>query len=381
MPEATHVPVNPLMVAWAIRESGLPLEAVASRTKVDNSELKAWISGDVSPTKTEFGRFVTVVRRPTSLFFLPKPPPPTVPTLSFRSPARKMRRELTPEERRAVVNAARLQRLLHWLYERRDASPPVRLVPADSNASEAAKVVRGDLGVSVERQIAWADASAAWRGWRAAIEARGIVVLQVELGREGIRGFSLPDSRAPLIAVNSAFSMPARIFSVCHELGHILQRHGSACLGFGRLTQAGDPEERWCEEFAAGMLLPEEAFVLAVKNRGMSELDTVAQVRAVSGDFKVSMRATAIRAIQLGLAKRGLYRLVDATGQDFPRPEQGGGGERRVVRRLRELGPTPVNLVIDAVRSGYLTELDAMRQLRITSHDYDELEQSLRASA
>jgi Zn-dependent peptidase ImmA (M78 family) len=210
-------------------------------------------------------------------------------------------------------------------------------------------------------------------------------VLQEELGREGIRAFALPDHTAPLIAVNSAFSAPARTFSLFHEFAHLLRGQSSACYGFiapaggggtEQSTTADAREERWCDQFAASLLLPESAFSDFLFGRyGKRDVRSVDVIEAASTAFKVSARATALRAIQLGWAPRELYGEVDSLWKvsDFPKPSKGFGGERRSIKRVRQLGQRPISLVLGAVRSGELTELDAMRQLRLGSHDYDEV--------
>ena len=71
-----------------------------------------------------------------------------------------------------------------------------------------------------------------------------------------------PRSRqVPVIAVNTAWNDEARTFTLLHELGHLVARTDSACAAGepAELSAAWDPEERWCEVFAAALLSPEEA--------------------------------------------------------------------------------------------------------------------------
>lgn len=382
MPPATYVPVNPSVVAWAFEESGLELDVVARRASAQPDDVRAWMSGAERPTKTQFSKLAEVLRKPTSVFFLPKPPDSYGRSVSLRSAAGGEPRALLTEERRSIARVASLQRLLRWLATAPEAGPVPKQLTESSAPPEAAADFRAALAIPVTEQRAWAHNTSAWRAWRAAVEDYGIFVFQEELGRSGVRGFSLPDDAVPIVAVNSAYAAAARTFSLFHEVGHILSRHGSACAGFVRPSGAGDPEERWCEEFAAAFLLPEDAFGAFLTQRfGAPHMSSVEQVRAAAGAFNVSARATALRAIRLGWAPADLYAQVEALWQvvDFPQPG-GGTGERRPARRIRELGVRPPSIVLSAVRDGQLTELDAMRHLRIDSHDYDELRQLLQSA-
>ena len=268
------------MLEWAINDSGLSMDDLADRIPVPLRELRSWLQGKDSPTKTQFARLAEILRKPSALFFRTSPPEVAPPSFHLRAPTGVPKRPVTPDERRAIADAQRLQRLLHWLLERGGASP-----------------------------IAL-DGTAALRAWRGIAEEAGIVVLQEEFGRDGIRGFMISDPLAPMVGVNSSFAMQARIFSLFHEIGHLLAHHNSACLGFVRPAQQYDKDERWAERFAAAFLLPEAPVVSYVRSRHQDGAATLETVRALSGTFKVSARATALRLIDLKLAPPELYGQV-----------------------------------------------------------------------
>ena len=389
MPQATLVPVNPAVVKWAIDQSGLTVEAIARRANVPPEVVASWISGTGSPSKTQFALLAQAVKRPTSVFFLPAAPKVQTRSVRFRAPIGSRRTQLNPDERDSIASAARLQRLFAWLAERTRTRADLSRFKGPEDPDGAAGHVRDLIKITPAQQRKWRDARAAWDMWRTTLEALGLYVLLQELGKDGIRAFALPDDSASLIAVNSAFSAPARTFSLFHEFAHLLRGEGSACYGSEGPAGGGGAEpskiadareERWCDQFAAALLLPETAFGDFLFGRyGTREVGSVAVIEAASTAFKVSGRATVLRAIHLGWAPRELYNEVDSLWKvsDFPKPSKSFGGERRSVKRVRELGQRPMSLVLGAVRNGDLTELDAMRQLRLGSHDYDEVAELL----
>ena len=67
------------------------------------------------------------------------------------------------------------------------------------------------------------------------------------------------DAIAPALIVNSAWNVEARIFTTFHEVGHLVMRTSSACIGYVGVRE--DPQrsiERWCDRFAASLLMPED---------------------------------------------------------------------------------------------------------------------------
>jgi hypothetical protein len=129
-------------------------------------------------------------------------------------------RELTPDERRYLRKAARLQRMIAWLTDEM-REPGARLPNAslDDDPQAIANVFRDRLGITVAAQLEWSSASAAFDAWRAAVEDLGAVVFLFQLGAHNCRGFSLWDDKAPVIAINTAWNDEARTFTLFHEVG------------------------------------------------------------------------------------------------------------------------------------------------------------------
>jgi len=113
----------------------------------------------------------------------------------------------------------------------------------------------------------------------------------------------------------------------------------------------------------------------------VTSLDTV---RALSNSFKVSARATALRLIDLRRASPELYGQVAKSWKviDYPKHSGGGGGGQPAPeRRLNQFGIRPTSLIMSAAAQGEVTQLDAMRYLRLKLHDFEELQQRLGKTA
>ena len=82
--------------------------------------------------------------------------------------------------------------------------------------------VREYLGVTLAQQTAWRDADEALKEWRRALHRVGIFVFKDAFREESFSGFSLYDDVFPIIYVNNSVPETRQIFTLFHELGHLL---------------------------------------------------------------------------------------------------------------------------------------------------------------
>jgi Zn-dependent peptidase ImmA (M78 family) len=373
------VPINPAVLAWAIEESGDGPDVLARRMKVDARELASWLAGDARPTMGQWTALAAKLKRPKSLFLLPAPPAPTVPP-DLRTAAGRNSHALGSEELLQVRRARRLQRYLGSL--RAEMSEEPRALPSlavDADVELAGVQLRGWLDVPVEEQLAWSSGSVALGAWRRALEESGIVVLQLRLGKNGIRGFSLLHEGAPVVAVNTAETNEARSFTLMHELAHLASRSESSCALPPAPSGVGSAVERWCDRVASVVLLPAEtvrAEVQLLRSSPRAPQDDVALSRRVATRLKTSLRAAALRLMALGLADASVYARIEAAYPNRDRDKGGGGGrggERAPVQRLRELGPATADTMLRALAERRLTERDARDLLRLEGAELLEL--------
>ncbi|HUF50979.1 MAG TPA: XRE family transcriptional regulator [Longimicrobiales bacterium] len=378
MGRATKVPITPAMLRWAVAESGFAIEDVASAADVPTRVLQAWLAGRDRPSLTQARAVAAKLRRPLAAFLLPRVPKADAAEVQFRHPAGSDRRELNPEERNALRDAVRLQRVVGWAL--REAGAPAVSLPrhrVSGNAETAGASVRRLLGLD-HTSSGWRSPTEALAGWRTSLEEVGVLVFLLPLGSASCRGFSVWDDHAPLIVANTWFNSQARVFTLLHELGHLVTRTSSACLDPPTpQVRGGDATERWCEEFAAAILLPRSLVEQELAERtGWRTGDRVTDLRTVSKiarSLNVSLRATALRLIKTGIANPGLYSAIPPT-VDHKRGGGGGGdGRRRHEARRDQLGRRTVRIFLEAVSSGVLTTSDALEYLRVGYEDLGRL--------
>lgn len=374
MARPTYVPITPSVLNWAIAEAGVDAAEVAQCAGVEQADVAAWIEGGAKPTKTQFKRLASFLKRPASFFFLPEPPEQVALPAAFRHPPGGMR-EPTQAELEQLRKARRVQRVGRWLAEHVDddqwSQDPAPLVGPGVQPARAADLARTWLSWSVEEQQSAATPTAAVRLIRSRLEERGILTMQLSLGENGARGFSLYDNQKPVVAINTHYIAEARLFSYGHELGHLMRRKDAVCIGFAS-TQA----ERWCEEFAASFLLPKDALREAIERRFGSGhfVKDLADLRKIAGAFRVSLSATAIRLEGLGWGQEGLFGLIPK-GSDVKKQRGGpiGTDTTRGAVRRREFGDAYFGLVLAGERAGALGHQDVLRYLDVSDQHLRKL--------
>ncbi|MEO9173971.1 MAG: helix-turn-helix transcriptional regulator [Gaiellales bacterium] len=76
-----HVEIEPALIAWARRRSGMTNADLARRFP----RMDAWERGDRSPTLKQLEHFARATRTPVGFFFLAEPPDELLPIPDFRT--------------------------------------------------------------------------------------------------------------------------------------------------------------------------------------------------------------------------------------------------------------------------------------------------------
>lgn len=386
-----EVHITGSVLTWAIDESGLSRDEVANKMNVAISDIESWESETTRPSKGNLTNLAKSLHRPSAVFYLPEPPKHQSLPSSLRKAPGPCKHTLDSKELLKIREAGRLQDMLSWIRE--DASEPSIDFPnfaIDKDAEKAAQEFRDTVGVPLEYQIRWEDHNKAFSEWRSALEHQGVIVLQQSLGKEKIRGFNIWDDFAPLAAINTAYHKAARIYTLFHEVGHLLVRENSACLEFlppttGKIAQ-NLQVERWVERFSAAFLMPKTEFAEVVASLIPAQskmISDIKDVKKIAGLFKVSTRAASFRLQELGMASKSFYAQVSKELDKLDLPPKGGSGNGKTTprKRLDEVGLLTVDLIFGARARQRLNDLDVADYLDLTTGQVDDLRSIILDSA
>jgi Zn-dependent peptidase ImmA (M78 family) len=242
--------------------------------------------------------------------------------------------------------------------------------------------------VSVERQFKWNAPGRALREWRNRLGSLGVLVFQFRIAAdEKVRGFSLGNG-VPVIALNSTDMANGRVFTLFHELGHIVLSRPGLCdpkeapaRTARRTNEAEEAKiEAFCDKFSGDFLVPRDALLnqpnLLEYQQGKGDLPSF--VERCSRAFGVSRVMFLRRMHDEGVVPTNLYwSLYRKWNQAGPRRQPNGGFSSPPIKTLAELGPTFVNRVLSAFDGGAITYSDVADYLSIRLKHVDRLRELL----
>jgi len=380
--------VNPKLLAWAREQGGFAAEPVAKRIGVKPERLLAWEGGGLRPTVRQAQELARLYRRPFGLFFLPQPPQVTPLASEYRRLPGIVAGEEPPELRLALrLMSYRREIALNLTEELGGGSAAFDTA---AHLSESPSVVgarcREALGVSVDEQLRWTSDWQAWRRWREAVEAAGVLVFQFpKVTLEQVRGVSLLLSPLPVVGINSKESSPgARVFTLLHELIHIALSVGAderVASGEKRDATAWADVERFAEESASAAIIPEQALSMLLEDAGIArDRWTIALVRQLASKFHVTPLAMATRLRTAGAMTWDGYAAWKSEWTRYVAnlAPSAKGFATPVSKALGRAGRPLIRLVIEALDANRITAVDACNYLELRFDHFDKLRSELR---
>lgn len=115
----------------------------------------------------------------------------------------------------------------------------------------------------------------------------------------GLSAYDQSGYPAIVVNVREDISVERQIFTVAHELGHIVMHQGSFDGGF---AEEREKEEKEADQFASYFLMPQEAFEKSwEENKGLHWLKSILHIKRV---YKISYRTVINRLVEHGVDKK-----------------------------------------------------------------------------
>ena len=264
--------IVPAVLRWARERAGYSVEDVARRMKKESSDIEAWETGAGAPTYVQLEKLAyEVYKRPVAIFYFPEPPQEEQPQRRFRRLPAEEFATLEPDTLYALREARARQ--LDLMELTGGVNPAERKIFDDVQLSyhedapiDAAAQVREYLGVTVDEQSAWGSYDEALKEWRRRVQDAGIWVFKRSFKQSDVAGFCYVHDELPIIYMNNSQLKVRQIFTLFHELAHVL-------LGFDHIERSDvrhylrflegedHQKELACNRFANEFLVPTDDFV------------------------------------------------------------------------------------------------------------------------
>ena len=312
------VGVQPSVIRWARESMGMSVKDVAHKLKKSTEEVMAWESeGGASPTYSQLENLAyKVFKRPLAVFFLPAPPDEIPPTREFRTLPDTDLQTLHADTYLQVRKAHAYQLTLKEIFDSSNPSGKQiwKEAPLDMQLSVEAQAlnVRKALGISLEDQLALRSDELALKRWREAVEAHGIFVFKAPFKQKDISGFCLLDTDFPLIYLNNSTTKTRQIFSLLHELAHLLLNISGIskfeASYVSRLPMVERRIEQFCNKIAAEILIPSADFIKQIAGfPGNAESVQDHLYANLASRYEVSREAVLRRLLDMGRVSQAFY--------------------------------------------------------------------------
>jgi len=368
---------------WARERAGLDEQSLAKKMNVKPERVAEWEStGRI--TFKQIGRLAQHTRTPVGRLYLSMPEEDKLPIMDFRAAGGHPPSSPSPD---LLETVSQMQIRQEWaredvMYGGLDPLEPVGSLDC-GDVVVAAQRMHGWLELHPGWQIGLRNIDEAFRMLRDKAEDAGVLVVtngvvgnntSRKLDPKEFRGFALADEYAPLVFVNAADSKAAQVFTLAHEIVHVLT--GTAGVS-GEIPDSSDFRlERLCNQVAAEFLLPAKLF-------GEDSLrisgNPVRRCERLSERYKVSGHAIALRLLHLGQINQGAYsRLVAILRERAAKatnPRSAGGDFYRLqdARVGRRFG----RMVAEAVREDRLLYREAYLMTGLWGDPFSEYARKL----
>lgn len=371
--------VNPDLLKWARERAGLSLQDVADSLGKDAELIASWESGEQAPTYGQLEKMADqLYKRPLAIFFFPRPPIEEHPKSEFRSLPESEIENLEPDTLYALREARSMQESLRELTNGSNpaSSYIFRVLRATrrQNLDALCTRVRDYLGVDLRTQISWRDLDEAFKSWRAAIEDKGVFVFKRSFKQKGISGFCLVDDQFPVIYINNSTSVSRQIFSLFHELAHLLFATSGITKDdtsyIDSLSGANQEIEIACNRFAGAFLVPDDDFSRQLIGFEGSDQE----VENLASHYNVSREVILRKLLDRGLVDKAHYaQKVEEWNEQYESRAQREGGNYYATKAIY-LGESYLQLAFSRYYEGRCSLQELAEHLDMKAKNVSRLE-------
>lgn len=384
---AMNVAINPNILKWARERSRLSVEQLADKIDHKPDDIQRWESGLRKPPYTVLEKLAyQYLHVPLAVFFFPEPP-------DIEDPASKFRR--LPDSEMLRLSSDTLWKIrVGQSYQESLAelaqSPPPRgkifreINPRGLTVERLAQQVREYLGVSIQTQYSFKDSDAAFKHWRHALEEAGVYTFKDTFKDKHLSGFCLLDDNHPIIFINNSTAHTRQIFTLIHELGHILYGvNGVTDIDEAYLDQMNTHErelEMKCNRFAAEFLVPSDVFTSDLRNFRNDDADSITRI---AQKYSVSKEVILRRLLDAAVITQHYYQTKAAEwNREYLRQSGKKRGKKPggnyYLTQLAYLGEGYARLAYANYASGRIAIEELASHLRVKAIHIDKLSSLIR---
>ncbi|CAK0769987.1 HTH-type transcriptional regulator / antitoxin HigA [Gammaproteobacteria bacterium] len=371
--------INPKRIAWCCADQGITPGELASEIGIAEASIERVMAGEDSITFNQLRKIAEYFGRGV-LFFLEESPvnEALAHTPQFRTLANQ-KQELSAKLKILIERVEKQREIYLSLREELSDTNQPGFNPPDfyqKTPREAANIARHWLGLSDENDF---------DSYRATVEAKGVLVFRSN-GYNGkwqisknnpILAFTLYDQICPVIVIKKQPWESHQVFSLMHEMGHLLL-HKDSSIDDEQDLQSHEGREREANAFAGYLLVPDiflEHIQDTERPAEISQYDAwLEQLRKTLG---VSSEVILRRLLDAGRLPQEQYTAYRQWRTKSVSALKDGGSRKYRHREPKHVfGDTFVRTVLDAMNARHITLAKASSYLDdLKIADLHQLEQ------
>jgi Zn-dependent peptidase ImmA (M78 family) len=353
--ESLKIQISPSVLRTLRESSGFTIEEIAKKLGItDLVKMKIAEEEKSAFTINQIKKLAEIYHRPLAVFFSDSAPPPIKSLPDYRINRDK---KLSPQ----VYLAQR--RAYYLIYKIEELGNKKSIIPefpdhydADTLAYEFRKYLECD-------QVKAKKADEILAYYKNIFEEKlGIAVIEYPLKADDVRAFSI-SSELSIIVLNEQDRPQIKLFSLLHEICHLLKRKSGICSIEIEQKRDGDIET-CCNRFAAEFLTPAEDLRTEISKLTTMNADSVSELSDIYG---VSKQVIMIRLRWLDLISSNQY-------DTYKEAVEGKGAIRGKFRKrnwdkvfYNRAGNLAIKEISRSYRKGDITFFEAIDILKMKS--------------
>lgn len=346
MREQTTYQISPEVLLFMRTSSGMSEDEIAKKLKLTRSKYLSIENGYEKISQNHLIHLADIYKRPLIAFYSVDITQTTELPHDYRlNRDKKISSEVFLAKRKALYLAEELRAITG----RKTILPEFNI---NVSAIELANQLRALLEIDFDflKEIIEKKEETALGYYKSLIEEKFFIpILEHPLKSTGVRAFSVFGDVSVMV-LNESDSNEVRLFSLFHEFCHLLKRQDGICTVDIEKDKDNRPEEKYCDEFAASLLMPEQQLKSAIKKLPMT---TLKELNDVSKLFGVSKLVTIIQMKTLGIIDQTQFKSLKSKLEVVAKKSFGRRNwEQTYIKRTSRL---VLNHLIDSYKKGDLT--------------------------
>jgi Zn-dependent peptidase ImmA (M78 family)/DNA-binding XRE family transcriptional regulator len=339
--------INPEILHFMRQSAGMTEEDIAKKLKLSKSKYLKIENGEMPVSQNELVHLADIYKRPLIAFYSVDTSQSTELPHDYRLNRDK---KISPEVFLAKRKALYLAEELRSVTGRKTELPKINTNVSSLELSNIIrKLMKVDYEIINEIVETKPKDETVLSYYKSLIEEQFFIpVLEHPLKSTGVRAFSVFGDVSVMV-LNESDQNEVRLFSLFHEFCHLLKRQDGICTVDIEKDKDNQPEEKYCDEFAAYILMPEEL----VKSSLQIHLSNLKQIEALAKKFGVSKLVTLIRLKELNILNQTHYNKLKKELESHNKKSFGRRNwEQTYIKRTSRL---VLNHLIDSYKKGDLT--------------------------